>query len=228
MKNNKFAVFDIDGTIFRSSLVLEAVHVLIRKGVFPDNARAGFETELEAWRSRKDTDAYNAYIEAVVAVFGRHITGVSEKTFKLVSQAVVAEQQNYTYVYTTKLARELKNEGYTLVTISGSPKELVEPFTQTHGFDITLSTIYDLQDGVYTGTRTAMHKGKDKLLTQIVKDNGLTFKGSIGVGDTRGDISMLSVVDNPIAFNPDQELYDAAKRHGWKIVVERKNVIYEL
>lgn len=224
----KFAVFDIDGTIFRSSLVLEAVYALIRKGVFPAKATAEFTNELEEWRSRKDPDSYDAYIEAVVETFGRYIRGVSEDTFKLVSHTVIDEQKLYTYVYTRDLVKTLKGQGYTLVAISGSPKELVEPFTAEHGFDITLSTVYDIRGGVYTGTRTAMHTGKDALLKKIVEEHQLDWHNSTGVGDSRGDIGLLENVSKPIAFNPDRDLYKAAKKHGWPIVVERKNVIYEL
>lgn len=39
---------------------------------------------------------------------------------------------------------------------------------------------------------------------------------------------MLSVTERPIAFNPNAALYDEAQKHGWKIVLERKNMIYEM
>jgi phosphoserine phosphatase len=39
---------------------------------------------------------------------------------------------------------------------------------------------------------------------------------------------MLSSVGNPIAFNPNDALAAHAKKYGWKIIVERKNVIYDL
>jgi phosphoserine phosphatase len=36
------------------------------------------------------------------------------------------------------------------------------------------------------------------------------------------------MVSEPICFNPNAALYAQAKRMGWKVVVERKDVIYEL
>ncbi len=39
---------------------------------------------------------------------------------------------------------------------------------------------------------------------------------------------MLEFVENPIAFNPEDTLFEKAKEQGWKIVIERKNVTYEL
>ena len=39
---------------------------------------------------------------------------------------------------------------------------------------------------------------------------------------------MMELVEQPIAFNPDQKLYARARNESWKIVIERKNVIYEM
>jgi phosphoserine phosphatase len=39
---------------------------------------------------------------------------------------------------------------------------------------------------------------------------------------------MLEIVDNPIVFNPTHELLEKALKNHWKIVLERKNISYEL
>lgn len=54
------------------------------------------------------------------------------------------------------------------------------------------------------------------------------MEDSYGVGDTASDISMLEIVDRPIAFNPNHQLYDHARKAGWRIVVERKDMVYDL
>ena len=69
---------------------------------------------------------------------------------------------------------------------------------------------------------------KAAILKRAVEKENLTFKDSVGVGDTESDASMLSLVDEPIAFNPNRALYRHAKQHEWKIIVERKDVIYEI
>jgi phosphoserine phosphatase len=50
----------------------------------------------------------------------------------------------------------------------------------------------------------------------------------VGVGDTDGDIPLLRKVETPICFNPNQKLYEHAKKEGWPVVVERKDVVYTL
>mgnify|MGYP003394745991 FL=1 len=61
----------------------------------------------------------------------------------------------------------------------------------------------------------------------IAKD-GLSLKGSVGVGDTEGDISFLEMVEKPICFNPNKKLLAHAERRGWEVVVERKDVVYRI
>jgi phosphoserine phosphatase len=69
---------------------------------------------------------------------------------------------------------------------------------------------------------------KDKALKQMVEKHHLSWPDSVAIGDSATDIKMLELVENPIAFNPESRLFKVAKSRGWPIVVERKNVIYEL
>jgi phosphoserine phosphatase len=39
---------------------------------------------------------------------------------------------------------------------------------------------------------------------------------------------MLEAAEQPIAFNPSEGLFKHAKESNWKIVIERKNIAYEL
>jgi phosphoserine phosphatase len=69
---------------------------------------------------------------------------------------------------------------------------------------------------------------KDIVLQGLIDKHGLTTSGSIAVGDSESDIAMLAAVEQPIAFNPTRGLFAEATSRGWQIVVERKNVVYDL
>jgi phosphoserine phosphatase len=58
--------------------------------------------------------------------------------------------------------------------------------------------------------------------------HGVSREGSIAIGDSGSDIAMLELVERPIAFNPTKGLFEHAKANNWEIVIERKNVVYEL
>lgn len=225
----KVAIFDIDGTIFRSSLLIELVEVLIEKGLFPVSARADYEKEKVRWLDRKGD--YEAYIMAVVGVFMKNIKGMPYREFLRASQDVVDRYRHRTYVFTEELIKELKADGYFLLAVSKSPKGTLDLFCNDVGFDKTYGMLYETgPTECFTGNVIDEHliANKANIVRRACEKEGLTLEGSVGVGDTEGDITFLELVERPICFNPNMKLSRHAKRMGWEIVVERKDVIYRL
>lgn len=230
-KNNlkKVAVFDIDGTLFRSSLLRELLENLISSGVFPQKAQQYYAHAYINWIDRKGP--YEDYINGIVGAYERYIKGVRQHVVWDIAHHVMDFHQNRLYRYTRNLVRELRDKKYYLLAISGSPFDIVEPFARTLGFNKVYGRIFDIdKDERFTGKilyqELISHKGR--ILKRAVEKEGLTLKGSVGVGDTDSDIDFLKLVERPVAFNPNIKLYKYAKKHNWEIAVERKDVIYKL
>lgn len=225
----RVAFFDIDGTVFRSSLLIELVEALVKNGVFPTEAPEHYKTAHEAWRAR--SGSYEAYIGAVVEIFLAHIRGVPYGTFADIGREVVHGQEQYVYRYTRDLIARLKKEGYYLVAISQSPKTILDTFCESYGFDKVYGRVYEIgpQDR-FTGVVTDEHliSNKATIARRVVEKLGTTFEGSVAVGDTEGDIPLLELAETAICFNPNKTLYAHARMQGWNVVVERKDVVYEL
>lgn len=229
VKLRKVAIFDIDGTIFRSSLLIELVEVLIELKLFPVSVRTQYEKEKVKWLDREGN--YEEYIMAVVRVFVKNIKGIPYVEFMRASEFVVARYRHRTYKFTEKLIKNLKKEGYFLLAISKSPKGTLDLFCNDIGFDKTYGMLYETgPTDCLTGNIIDEHliANKSNIVRRACEKEGLTLKDSVGVGDTEGDIPFLELVQHPICFNPNLKLYRHAKRMGWEIVVERKDVIYEL
>lgn len=225
----KVAIFDIDGTIFRSSLLIELVEVLIEEGAFPVSVRADYEREKLHWLNRKGD--YEAYIMAVVGVFIKHIKGVHYDDFLCATKIVVERYRHRTYLFTEELIRTLKDEHYYLLAISHSPKIILDLFCKELGFDKVYGKLYELdREGRFTGdiSDDEVITNKAAMLRHAVEKENLTLEDSVGVGDTESDISFLEMVKRPICFNPNMKLYKYAQEKGWEIIVERKDVVYEL
>ncbi|GIW68359.1 MAG: haloacid dehalogenase [Candidatus Parcubacteria bacterium] len=223
------AVFDIDGTLFRSSLFVELVEALIREGLFPPEAREAYAAEERAWQER--CGSYDAYLNMMIAAFMRHIKGVHYADFARVAERVVERNQYRLYTYTRDLLRALKAQGYYLLAISQSPKTVLEKFCKGIGFDKVYGRIYALgPENRFTGEVVDLHliANKANILKRALEKEPITLVGSVGVGDTESDIPFLEMVEEPICFNPNLALYRHAKREGWKVVVERKDVVYYL
>ena len=89
--------------------------------------------------------------------------------------------------------------------------------------------IFQTHDGRYTGEVLEVPiRDKRAVLKKYLLEHNMKLVGSVGVGDGESDASFLEMVSRPICFNPNRNLYKIAKRKGWKIVVERKDVIYEM
>ncbi|HEX7500877.1 MAG TPA: HAD-IB family hydrolase [Polyangia bacterium] len=225
----RVAVFDIDGTIFRSSLLIECVQALIGAGLFPARARRVYAAAHRRWLDRKGT--YEKYIDAVVAAFRRHIVGVTEAEFVPLVRRTVRAHRRRVYRYTRDLVATLRRRGYFLLAVSHSPKYLVDDFARELGFDKIYGRVLELdQTGRFTGG--ALHldviNSKAKVVKRAIEKDGLTLAGSVGVGDTEADVGFLELVEHPICFNPNQALFRIAKRRGWQVVVERKDVIHAI
>ena len=225
----KVAIFDIDGTVFRSSLLIELTDALVQEDVFPSRVRKLYTRACENWLNQKGP--YKEYIEAVIKAFNQNIKGVQYNEFSKIAKKVVAFHKNRIYRYSRDIVRNLKKKGYYLLAISHSPKKIVEEFCRKLRFNKVYGLIYETDSQKrFTGRILYLEliSDKAKILKRAIEKEKLTLKGSVGVGDTESDIAFLKMVERPICFNPNQKLYQYAKRAGWKIVVERKDVIYRL
>lgn len=225
----KAAFFDIDGTIFRSSLLIEITEEFVNQGVFPRRVSDMYATAYQRWLDRKGS--YDDYIMAVVKAFEGNIKGVRSEVFNRLANQVVDFRRNRVYRFTRELVKDLKKRGYYLVAISNSPKDILDPFCKKLGFDKVYGRIYEVgPTGKLTGKTEHLNliTDKAKILKRVVERENLTLRGSVGVGDTDTDIRFLRLVERPICFNPNLSLFKYAKRHGWEIAVERKNLIIRI
>ena len=228
-EKQRVAIFDVDGTIFRSSLLIQVVNRLIEKEVFPPSTRRVYEREYERWLNREGD--YDEYINAVVKAFVKHLKGVHYSALADAAEEVVDEQSKRVYRYTRDLLKDLKRRGYFLLAVSHSPKTVLDKFCPRLGFDKTYGMLYELgPQECFTGNIIEEHLilNKASIVRRAVEKEHLTLQHSIGVRDTESDIPFLEMVAKPICFNPNSKLYRYAKRMKWNVVVERKDVVYEL
>ena len=230
----KLAVFDIDGTIFRSSLLVELLEGMIEAKFVPKVARSRYLDSWQKWQNREGGPetgfSYTDFIEDVIAVYRLYIKGQRRSDIWKVADKVIEKNKSRTYRYTRDLVHKLKKDYY-MLAISNSPYEAVSPFARNLGFDKVYAQIYEIDEKVrFTGKElyNDVIKNKDKTLLRAVDHNNLNLINSIGVGETAADIPFLKLVTKAIAFNPSMKLYKEALKQNLEIVVERKDVVYHL
>lgn len=224
----KFAVFDIDGTLVRWQLYHALTDKLANQGLLGKNAKEQLHTARMHWKVRQNPDSFRKYEQVLIEVFEAAVAGLSAQALEQAANEVSQTYNDQVYTYGRNLIKELKQQGYFLLAISGSHQELVQNIARQYGFDDWRGTVYERHGDTFTGKSFVASHNKKAILTELVAKHKLSMQGSIAVGDSASDAPMLEIVEHPIAFNPDRLLFELARQHNWKIVVERKNVIYEL
>jgi HAD superfamily hydrolase (TIGR01490 family) len=222
------AVFDVDGTLFRRGLLPALTRRLVNEGIFPERVREELSQDYYAWVERRGS--YETYDELVMELFLRELKGVSVAQLRRCATVEVEAHGRRLHIYTRDTARRLEEAEYQLIAISGSPQEILDLFLKPLGFDRSWGTVL-AQDagGCYTGeVLEDPFKNKQLVLKEFLEDADVSLEGSVGVGDTLSDVGFLEMVQTPIAFNPNRSFFEVARQMGWPIVVERKDVIYNL
>lgn len=223
-----FAVFDIDGTLIRWQLFHAIVHGLGKAGHLLPGAHEQIRAIRMEWKNRRTNHGFHDYETVLVKAYLKSLPSIKHRDYIRVVDAVYDEYKDQTFTYTRDLVKRLKKDGYLLFAISGSQQEVVDRLARYHGFDDAIGATLVAKDGRFTGETTSPIFDKAAALNTLVSQHNATYRGSYAVGDSLSDASMLAAVPHPIAFNPDQALYEKATAEQWPIVVERKNVVFEL
>lgn len=225
----RFAAFDIDGTLVRWQLFHTIVDKLAANGSMSLREHDTMKDLFTKWKRRDDSNAFHTYETAMLQTWFELMEHTTHQDFLVAVDAVFNEQKDFVYHYTRELSRKLKKQGYVLIAISGSHQEVVDKIAQYYNFDHAIGSIYPTADkGKFTGEEITPVIDKGRVLQEVVAIHNLSWDDSYAVGDSRSDAKMMELVTHPIAFNPNQKLLTIAQKNSWNIVVERKNVIYEL
>jgi phosphoserine phosphatase len=201
---------------------------LVEEGVFSERVREELSEDYYAWVERRGS--YDTYDRLVMELFLRELAGVSVAELQRCARVEVETHGRRVHVYTRDMALRLRRAGYQLIAISGSPQEILDLFLKPLGFDRAWGTVL-AQDarGCYTGEVLQDPFGnKRRVMEEFLESAEVGLEDSVGMGDTLSDVGFLEMVRSLIAFNPNRGLFEVAQERSWPIVVERKDVIYNL
>lgn len=170
------------------------------------------------------------YEMKVIAAFEKYLSQIEPDTLQELAQTVVNQSGHKIYNYTLTLLKKLQAQGYYTLALSASQQVIAEAFARKYDFDDCIGADYATDGASFTGEKSRIvHDRKGKIIREYTSSHPeLSLDGSVAVGDSGGDIGMLELVENPIAFNPSEELLKVAIEKGWKIVIERKNIAYTM
>ncbi|WFA10249.1 HAD-IB family hydrolase [Tissierella sp. Yu-01] len=231
----KAAFFDIDGTIFRNSLMIEHFQKLITFEVIdPEVWYTKVKKVYLEWEKRYGD--FEEYLEILAGVYLEELKGVDRSFIDYIAEHVIRLNGDMIYKYSRNQIAWHKDQGHKVFFISGSPDFLVSKMAEKYGATEYRGTLYEVdEDNRFTGNIVKMWDSTSKLreLNDLIDKYDVDLENSYAYGDTTGDFSMLKMVGNPIAINPNRELLEEIRedeilKNKATIIVERKNVIYKL
>lgn len=229
------AFFDIDGTLYREGMITEIFKKLVKYEII-ENEKWYKEVRPEFLKWDKRQGNYDNYLLKMAGIYIDAVKGLHRSQIEFIAKIVVEQKGDRVYRYTRDRIKWHKEQGHIVITISGSPYELVREMAVKHGFDDFRGAKYLLDaNDVYTGEVIPMwdSESKKNAIFELVKEYNIELKTSYAYGDTSGDFSMMEMVGHPVCMNPTRELLEkvlcdevAIKKTA--IIVERKDVIYNL
>jgi HAD superfamily hydrolase (TIGR01490 family) len=115
--------------------------------------------------------------------------------------------------------------GDTLVIITATNLFVTGPIATLLGVDAILATQPEFDGQRYTGKVTGtpcFREGKVTCLREWLAASAHSLEGSWFYSDSHNDLPLLSLVDNPVAVDPDDTLRAAAIRQGWPVISLRE------
>lgn len=228
------AFFDIDGTIYRDSLMVEHFKKLIKYEIVDQKAWVAHarDTFLD-WDKRQAN--YDDYLDEICDLYVKSLQNVDKSGIDFTSDQVITLKSERVYKYTHSRIKWHLENGHKVIFISGSPSFLVEKMAKKYNATDYAGSEYIFEDGKFNGTVIPMWDSKSKniAIDTFVEKYDIDLSHSYAYGDTNGDISMLKRVGHPVAINPTNELVnhiikDDTLRERAQVIVERKDIIYSL
>ncbi|MDN5305310.1 MAG: hypothetical protein PWP46_2197 [Fusobacteriaceae bacterium] len=228
------AFFDIDGTLYRDSLMVEHFKKLIRYEVVDPIVWHGNKKNFHDWDKRQGN--YDDYLLKLATIYIESMKGLNKNHVEFISDQVIRLKGERVYRFTRDRIKWHMEKGHKVIFISGSPDFLVSKMAKKYKVDDYCGSIYHVdKNNIFTGEVTPMwdSESKQKAINNFVKKYNLDLSKSYAYGDTNGDITMFKSVGKPIAINPAKELLNGIRADKElskkiKIVVERKDIMYIL
>lgn len=229
------AFFDIDGTLYREGLISEIFKKLVKYEIIePEKWYNIVKPEYSKWDKRQGN--YDNYLLKMAEIYLEAVKGLHKSQVEFIANKVVAQKGDRVYTYTRDRIKWHKQEKHLLVTISGSPVELVKAMAKMHGFDDFRGSIYNIDSNDrYTGDVLPMWDSANKrqAILEMCRLYEIDLDKSYAYGDTAGDVSMFELVGNPVCVNPTRELVNKVLcsediKAKAQFVVERKDMTYHL
>ena len=125
------AFFDIDGTVYREGLITEVFKKLVKYEIIQGEKWYN-EVRPEFVRWDKRQGDYDNYLLKMVDIYMDAIKGLKKDQIDFIAKRVVEQKGDRVYTFTRDRIKWHKEQGHIIITVSGSPYELVREMAKKY------------------------------------------------------------------------------------------------
>jgi HAD superfamily hydrolase (TIGR01490 family) len=171
------------------------------------------------FRLRGSTDERT---EELLAEVKELLAGIPERDIARMAPDLLAAILPRIYPQMLDEVRAHQDAGRPTFIVSAAGNELVALLARVLGMEGGIGTAYAVDSaGLLTGELDGPFmygEGKVEAMRRFAADHDIDLAESWAYSDSASDLPMLGAVGNPVVVNPDQELLEAAKRQGWRVM----------
>jgi HAD superfamily hydrolase (TIGR01490 family) len=213
------AFFDLDNTLMQGASIFHLAKGLHRRQFFTTR-----EILSAAWKQ--------AYFRIVGVEDPEHVAETRVSALSFISGHTVSELEalgeeifdeamaHRIWPGTRALAQMHLDQGERVWLVTAAPIEIAQIIARRLGLTGALGTVAEHENGVYTGRLVGemLHgPAKGEAVKALAAREGLDLAACSAYSDSFNDLSMLSLVGEPCAVNPDGRLRSYARQHGWRV-----------
>jgi HAD superfamily hydrolase (TIGR01490 family) len=119
------------------------------------------------------------------------------------------------------LVKRHREQGDLPVVVTATNSFVTGPIASLYGIEHLIATEPEFLEGRFTGRYVGtpcFRHGKVTRLMAWLESSDQDLRGSWFYSDSHNDEALLSLVDNPVAVDPDDTLQQLARSNGWPVI----------
>ena len=214
----KLAIFDLDNTLIGGDSDHLWGEFLISREVV--DATSFREQNDQYYRDYQngilDIHAYQEFVLAPITVYSLQELEQMHRQFMTQRIEPILLPRAFELIDQHRQSQDI------LMIITATNRFVTEPIAKRLGIDNLLATEPEIINGRYSGKITGSpcyQQGKVERLKQWLQPQStLSLQDSYFYSDSINDVPLLTIVDNPVAVDPDKNLRETALKNNWPII----------
>lgn len=211
------AIFDLDETLIADDCSTLWAQELVKLGWADAGSYLPREQELMRQYASGELSMQDYMDFTLTPLVGR----TAEEVAHVVEPFVEDVIEPIIYSDAMRCVAKHRENGDRILVISASAHFLVSAIAARLNIEEVLAIDIAEQHGHYSGHTQGVltyREGKVERLNQWLKEQGESLQGAYFYSDSRNDLPLLQLVDNPHAVNPDPVLKQHAEDSGWPVL----------